>query len=177
MESQRIERDSINPRKEKLMDDPLTPSKAAFYSAVIPGLGQAYTRRSWMVPIIYGGLAASAYYYDYNKKEPDKSYDTVFVYCQACNERIDVPVVHKDATNNHYQLVSVPVDLELSVKLDNYKAYCNNCGNTNIIERKRQVPHFEVFTVKLDCSNMNTGMDSWYENNSSKNGDGHPRKF
>ena len=111
------------------------------------------------------------------KKEPDKSYDTVFVYCQACNERIDVPVVHKDATNNHYQLVSVPVDLKLSVKLDNYKAYCNNCGNTNIIERKRQVPHFEVFTVKLDCSNMNTGMDSWYENNSSKNGDGHPRKF
>ena len=90
---------------------------------------------------------------------------------------LDVPVVHKDATNNHYQLVSVPVDLELSVKLDNYKAYCNNCGNTNIIERKRQVPHFEVFTVKLDCSNMNTGMDSWYENYSSKNGDGHPRKF
>ena len=72
MESQRIEKDSINPRKEKLMNDPLTPSKAAFYSAVIPGLGQAYTRRSWMVPIIYGGLAASAYYYDYNKKEADK---------------------------------------------------------------------------------------------------------
>ena len=72
MESQRIERDSINPRKEKLMNDPLTPSKAAFYSAVIPGLGQVYTRRSWMVPIIYGGLAASAYYYDFNKKEADK---------------------------------------------------------------------------------------------------------
>ena len=71
MESQKIERDSINPRKEKLMNDPLTPSKAAFYSAVIPGLGQAYTRRSWMVPIIYGGLAASAYYYDFNKKEAD----------------------------------------------------------------------------------------------------------
>ena len=72
MESQRIERDSINPRKEKLMNDALTPSKAAFYSAVIPGLGQVYTRRSWMVPIIYGGLAASAYYYDFNKKEADK---------------------------------------------------------------------------------------------------------
>ena len=25
-----------------------------------------------MVPIIYGGLAASAYYYDFNKKEADK---------------------------------------------------------------------------------------------------------
>ena len=72
MESQRIEKDSINTRKEKLMSDPLTPSKAAFYSAVVPGLGQVYSRRAWMVPIIYGGLGASAYYYDYNKKEADK---------------------------------------------------------------------------------------------------------
>ena len=72
LESQKIEKDSINTRKEKLMNDPLTPSKAAFYSAVLPGLGQVYSRRGWMVPIIYGGLAASGYYYDYNKKEANK---------------------------------------------------------------------------------------------------------
>ena len=72
MESQKIEKDSINTRKEKLMNDPLTPSKTAFYSAVIPGLAQVYSRRAWMVPIIYGGLGASAYYYDYNKKEANK---------------------------------------------------------------------------------------------------------
>ena len=56
----------ISPRKLKLINDPLTPSKAAFYSSVIPGLGQIYTRRYWMIPIIYGGLGASAYYYIYN---------------------------------------------------------------------------------------------------------------
>ena len=72
MESQKIEKDSINIKKEKLMNDPLTPAKAAFYSAIIPGLGQVYSRRSWMVPIIYGGLGASAYYFDYNKKEANK---------------------------------------------------------------------------------------------------------
>ena len=72
LESQKIEKDSINTRKEKLMNDPLTPSKAAFYSAVLPGLGQVYSRRGWMVPIIYGGLGASVYYYDYNKKEANK---------------------------------------------------------------------------------------------------------
>ena len=32
----------ISPRKLKLINDPLTPSKAAFYSSVIPGLGQVY---------------------------------------------------------------------------------------------------------------------------------------
>ena len=62
----------ISPRKQRLINDPLTPSKAAFYSSVIPGLGQVYTRRYWMIPIIYGGLGASAYYYNYNNKELKK---------------------------------------------------------------------------------------------------------
>lgn len=62
----------ISTRKQKLIDDPLTPSKAAFYSSVIPGLGQIYTKRYWMIPIIYGGLATSTYYYNFNRKEADK---------------------------------------------------------------------------------------------------------
>jgi hypothetical protein len=52
-----------------------------------------------------------------------------------------------------------------------------DCGSTNIIEKQNKVTNFEVFTIKLDCSNMNEGMDSWYENDSSSSGDGHPRKF
>ena len=27
--------------------DPLSPSKAAFYSAILPGLGQAYNKKYW----------------------------------------------------------------------------------------------------------------------------------
>ena len=108
------------------------------------------------------------------KIEP-KTYDIVLAYCQACHERIDIPIVHEGATNNQFQLVSVPV--ALSDKLNNYKAYCNNCGSTNIIEKQNKVTNYEVFTVKLDCSNMKEGTDSWYENNSSSSGDGHPRKF
>ena len=49
-----------SPKKLRLINDPLTPSKAAFYSAVIPGLGQIYTRRYWMIPIVYGGLGKAA---------------------------------------------------------------------------------------------------------------------
>jgi len=48
--------------------DPLTPAKAAFYSAVLPGLGQAYNKRYWKIPIVYGALASSIYYYDLNGK-------------------------------------------------------------------------------------------------------------
>ena len=52
--------------------NPLAPSKAAFYSAVLPGLGQAYNRKYWKIPIIYAGMAAGVYFYLDNDKEYDR---------------------------------------------------------------------------------------------------------
>ena len=43
--------------------DPLTPAKAAFYSAILPGLGQAYNKKYWKIPIVYGAIGVSMYYY------------------------------------------------------------------------------------------------------------------
>lgn len=43
------------------------PDKALFYSAVLPGLGQAYNKKYWKIPLIYGGLwglVAVVRYYD-----------------------------------------------------------------------------------------------------------------
>ena len=49
--------------------DPLSPSKAAFYSAVIPGLGQLYNKSYLKIPLVYGGMGTSLYFYiDYQKK-------------------------------------------------------------------------------------------------------------
>lgn len=49
--------------------DPLTPAKAAFFSAVLPGLGQAYNKKYWKIPLVYGALGTSLYFYiDNNKK-------------------------------------------------------------------------------------------------------------
>ena len=56
-------------RLKRLINDPLTPSKAAFYSAIIPGLGQAYLGNAWKIPIIYSAIGASLYYFDLNNKE------------------------------------------------------------------------------------------------------------
>ena len=52
-----------------MINDPLTPSKAAFYSAIIPGLGQAYLGKTWKIPIIYSAIGASLYYFNLNNKE------------------------------------------------------------------------------------------------------------
>ena len=87
---------------------------------------------------------------------------------------MDIPIVHDKATNNQFQLVSVPV--EFSDKLDNYKVDCINCGSTNIIEKQDKISSYEVFTIKLDNS-IGSGTDDWYEGSTSSSGDGHPRKF
>jgi len=41
--------------------NPLAPSKAAFYSAVFPGLGQIYNKRYWKAPIVYAALGVGIY--------------------------------------------------------------------------------------------------------------------
>jgi len=51
--------------------NPLAPSKAAFYSAVFPGLGQVYNKRYWKVPIVYAAIGTGVYAYVYN----DNLYD------------------------------------------------------------------------------------------------------
>jgi len=43
--------------------------KATFMSTLLPGLGQAYNRKYWKIPIIYAGLGGFAYMFGVNNKE------------------------------------------------------------------------------------------------------------
>ena len=54
--AQQIQADDIRKIEN---EDPLRPAKAAFYSAVLPGLGQVYNKRYWKVPIVYGAIGLS----------------------------------------------------------------------------------------------------------------------
>jgi len=49
--------------------NPLAPSKAAFYSAILPGLGQIYNKRYWKAPIVWGAMGTGIYVYSYNNTE------------------------------------------------------------------------------------------------------------
>ena len=56
-------KDSVAMKKVEREFKPLAPSKAAFYSAVIPGMGQIYNKRYWKVPIVWGAIGGSIYAY------------------------------------------------------------------------------------------------------------------
>src|SRR5690606_12562383 len=43
--------------------------RASIMSAVLPGLGQAYNRKYWKVPIVYAGLGGFGYMFSQNNKE------------------------------------------------------------------------------------------------------------
>ena len=43
--------------------NPLSPSKAAFYSAILPGMGQIYNKKYWKAPIVWGILGGTTYLY------------------------------------------------------------------------------------------------------------------
>lgn len=72
------QQDSISVETERLIEpqesdykpyDPLSPARAAFYSAVLPGLGQAYNGKYWKIPIVYTALGVGVYFYMNNDQQ------------------------------------------------------------------------------------------------------------
>lgn len=77
-----IIQDSVLIGKSKNEFNPLAPSKAAFFSALLPGMGQVYNKRYWKVPIVFGALGGSIYMYTWNN-DNYKSFRTAFKRRQA----------------------------------------------------------------------------------------------
>ncbi len=50
-----------------------SPTKAAYYSALLPGLGQIYNKKWWKVPIVYGALG-TAVYFSFNNRDIHRKY-------------------------------------------------------------------------------------------------------
>jgi Family of unknown function (DUF5683) len=46
-----------------------SPKKAAIFSAVLPGLGQAYNKKWWKIPIVYAAIGTSTGFIVYNQRK------------------------------------------------------------------------------------------------------------
>jgi len=76
------QKDSVNveSKKQDIFSNsynPLSPSKAAFYSAIFPGGGQIYNKKYWKAPIVWAAMSTSIYFYLNNNSEY-KRYRTAF---------------------------------------------------------------------------------------------------
>ena len=81
-----IQKDSTSLSITPNLYKPLAPAKAAFYSAVLPGLGQAFNGKYWKVPFVYAALGTSVYAYSFNNTSY-KKYQKAFKLRQ--NGKID----------------------------------------------------------------------------------------
>ena len=68
--SQSIFSQQVDQKKEN--EKILSPSKAAFFSAILPGLGQAYNKKYWKIPIVYGAIGTGIYFHNENNKSYKK---------------------------------------------------------------------------------------------------------
>jgi Family of unknown function (DUF5683) len=57
------------------------PRKALFYAAVLPGMGQAYNKKYWKIPLVYGGFWGLLYavkaYDGYQQKYKNQLFDMI----------------------------------------------------------------------------------------------------
>jgi hypothetical protein len=70
-------------------------SKAAIFSAVLPGLGQAYNRKYWKIPIIYAGFAVFGYFVVTNNNEYQNFKEAYLYVANGETYPIDNPYVTK----------------------------------------------------------------------------------
>ena len=64
---------------DSLHRKPHSITKATLFSAAIPGLGQAYNRKYWKIPIIYAGFGVMTYFIISNTKD-FKVYKEAYIY-------------------------------------------------------------------------------------------------
>ncbi|HSO89326.1 MAG TPA: DUF5683 domain-containing protein [Draconibacterium sp.] len=89
-----------------------SPKRATIYSAILPGLGQAYNKKYWKIPIIYVGFGTIGYFIGWN----NSNYNT---YKLAYSDLTD----SDPATDSYLDLDAAQYyDLENQTDYNNFKS-------------------------------------------------------
>lgn len=64
--------EKVSKKEEYKPMDPLAPSRSAFYTTVVPGLGQIYNKKYWKLPLVYAGIGVPVYFWADNQRNYDR---------------------------------------------------------------------------------------------------------
>ena len=150
--------DTLIPVRKEI--NPLAPAKAAFYSAVLPGLGQAYNKKYWKIPIVYGALGTGIYFYTTNNKEYNRYRDayksrlagftTDEFYFDANGEKLASPRVSTDGLRRGQKFYRRNKEVSLLVTLGLYALNIIDANvdahlmQYNVDENLSLAPHFKI---------------------------------
>ncbi len=83
-----------------------SPRKAALRSALLPGWGQAYNKKYWKIPLVYGALGVTAYAFNFNitqYKRVQFAYRALITKDTVMQKMVDAdlqPFIKANATND-----------------------------------------------------------------------------
>lgn len=110
--------------------NPLSPAKAAFFSAVLPGLGQAYNKKYWKIPIVYAAIGTGVYFYINNTKQYNRYRDAYKsrlagftndeFYLDANGEQLDTPRVSTESLETAQDFYRKNKEISLLVTIGLY---------------------------------------------------------
>ncbi len=156
-----IETDTIIEIKKPI--DPLRPAKAAFYSAILPGLGQAYNKKYWKIPIVFGALGTGIYFYIDNNNEYNRyrdayksrlaGFETDEFYFSADGTKLESPRVTDDGLRRAQKLFRRNKEVSLLVTAAIYALNIIDANvdahltQYNVDENLSLSPHFKIRDV------------------------------
>lgn len=88
-----------------------SPKLASIYSAVLPGLGQAYNRKYWKIPIVLAGLGTAGWFIKLNRDSMRNRQDALIA-------RLD----NDSNTNAAGQYANISIDI-LTSQRNQYRTY------------------------------------------------------
>lgn len=140
--------------------NPLSPAKAAFYSAVLPGLGQAYNKKYWKIPIVYAAIGTGVYFYVTNNKEYNRYRDAYKsrlagftndeFYLDSQGNQLSTPRVSDDALLRAQKLFRRNKELSLLVTIGIYALNIIDANvdahllQYNVDENLSLAPHYKL---------------------------------
>ncbi|WP_345890713.1 DUF5683 domain-containing protein [Croceivirga thetidis] len=123
---------------EKKEINPLAPAKAAFLSAILPGMGQVYNKRYWKVPLVWGAMGAAIYGYSINNTQYNRVRDAFKKRQAGLPEEFSdgiVPDLSTDALQDSQERFQRDRDLMLLLTIG---AYALNIIDANVDAHLKQ---------------------------------------